>query len=158
MTYRAPLAVFLMASMAMAASESITFAATAAPARSARPLGYLGVEYRWYQPKPTDVRFMHVERVAPGGPAERAGVKPGDIITMLGTTPANFSDELDFMLFLSERRPGEQLPLTIMRNGKRIRLVALIAALPESARVSWEEGVRFARGQRARRLAQTARP
>lgn len=118
-----------------------------------KPKAYLGLDFRW-QRDASRARFLHVERVAPRGPAQQAGLRPGDIITHIGGVPVGFGDELDFLIFMRDRHPGERLVMSVVRSGKTLKLVATLGALPEAARVSWEEGFRMAQQKRMAARAQ----
>jgi S1-C subfamily serine protease len=67
-----------------------------------------------------------VSEVENGGPAERAGVKPGDILVKLDDVPVTGVDEL--LRLLTERRLDRSTTLAVIRNGD---LVALDATLVE---------------------------
>lgn len=77
-----------------------------------------------------------------------AGVQPGDIVTHISNVPVGFGDELDFLIFMRDRTPGERLVLNVIRSGRRLRLVAVLASLPESARPTWERGFKIAQQKR----------
>ncbi len=100
-------------------------------------------------------RFLHVQRVVPGGPCDRAGIRPGDLVIAIGGTSLQIGDDLDFLLFVADRKPGERLPFRIVRDGERKDVIVIVAALPESARAAWDRALHVAREKRA--LAQRAR-
>lgn len=107
------------------------------------PLPYVGLDFRWMHGSPQQ-KFLHVERVVPNGPAARAGLRPGDRITHIAGVPVDFGDELDFLIFIRERKPNERLVMKITRAGKPLEVVVTLGALPEAARAAWEEGFRVA--------------
>ncbi len=55
--------------------------------------------------------------LTPGGPAEQAGLQPGDVIVALGGEEVNAADEL--IVAIRSHRPGDTITLTIERNGAR---------------------------------------
>jgi len=58
-----------------------------------------------------------VQEVQPGGPADRAGLKPGDIITTVDGRPIKDGDDL--VNEIASRRPGSTIRLGFLRNGKQ---------------------------------------
>lgn len=111
------------------------------------PLPYFGIDFRWMHGG-AQQKFLQVESVVPEGPAARAGLRPGDRITHIGGVAVDFGDELDFLLFIRERKPNERLVLKITRAGKPMDVVVTLGALPEAARPAWEAGFRIARQRR----------
>jgi serine protease Do len=57
-----------------------------------------------------------VQEVQPGGPAEKAGLKPGDIITTVDGRSIKDGDDL--VNEIASRRPGSTIRLSYMRDGK----------------------------------------
>lgn len=57
-----------------------------------------------------------VQEVQPGGPAEKAGLKPGDIITTVDGRPIKDGDDL--VNEIASRKPGSSLRLGFLRDGK----------------------------------------
>ena len=57
-----------------------------------------------------------VGQVRAGGPAARAGVKAGDVITALGSTKVNSIDSL--IAATAALKPGDQTTVTVVRNGQ----------------------------------------
>ena len=53
--------------------------------------------------------------LVPGGPAERAGLQPGDVIVAIDGTPVADSSEL--IVAIRSRRPGDTVTLTVRRGG-----------------------------------------
>jgi serine protease Do len=57
-----------------------------------------------------------VQQVQPSGPADKAGLKPGDIITTIDGRPIKDGDDL--VNEIASRRPGSTIRLGFMRDGK----------------------------------------
>ena len=74
------------------------------------------------------VRFYHLARetgvmvtsVEPGSPADKAGVKPRDIIITYGENPVGAVDDLHRLL--SEEQIGAKARLTVIRGTERLQL------------------------------------
>ncbi|MBJ6142578.1 RIP metalloprotease RseP [Hymenobacter sp. BT559] len=60
-----------------------------------------------------------VKELVPGKPAVKAGIKAGDRITQIGSTPIRFFDELQSTV---AQHKGQTLPFTINRNGQSLTL------------------------------------
>ena len=58
-----------------------------------------------------------VQGVQPGGPADKAGLKPGDIITHVDGRPIKDGDDL--VNEIASRRPGSSIRLGYIRDGKQ---------------------------------------
>jgi S1-C subfamily serine protease len=93
--------------------------------------------------------FLLVERVAPRGPAERASIRPGDLITRFNQITVGFGDDLDLLLYMAERRPGERLRCEFVRNGRAMKTEIVLGTLPDAKRPAWEQSVALARQRRA---------
>ncbi len=59
---------------------------------------------------------IFVQQVQPGGPAEKAGLQSGDIITALDGKPVTRGQEL--MDHVADASVGESMKVTVLRNGK----------------------------------------
>jgi serine protease Do len=57
-----------------------------------------------------------VQQVQPGGPSDRAGLKPGDIITQVDGRPIKDGDDL--VNEIASRKPGSSIRLGFVRDGK----------------------------------------
>jgi putative serine protease PepD len=92
----------------------------------ARP--YLGVETS----DPTDPNAppgAEVTTVTPGGPAEGAGIDPGDVITELDGQAVRGSD--DVSRIVNAKRPGEHLNIRVDRSGQDVTLDATLQNRPD---------------------------
>jgi len=65
-----------------------------------------------------------------GGPADKAGLQRGDIITQVQGAPVTSADELRHLI--ASYPPGTELELGIVRNGKTLDRTLTIGELPES--------------------------
>ena len=61
-----------------------------------------------------------IEGVLPGGPAEQAGVRPGDVVTAINDRFIRTVDELKSEF--SQHEPGDTLELTLQRDGREVRV------------------------------------
>jgi serine protease Do len=77
-----------------------------------------------------------VSSVNEGGPADKAGLRPGDVVTEYNGKPVKDSDELVDMVV--HTKPGTTVPLKVYRN-KQQRSMSLTV---EELNVSEEMGVR----------------
>jgi serine protease Do len=68
---------------------------------------------------------VFVEKVTPEGPAEKAGVKAGDVITAFQGKRVESGDEL--LAKVQETAVGSKCDITVLREGKKLDLVLEIA-------------------------------
>ncbi|MFN3974717.1 MAG: S1C family serine protease [Dehalococcoidia bacterium] len=80
---------------------------------------------RWGIPERTGVGIV---QVVPGGPADRAGLEPGDVIVGLGDTPTPSVDAVHRLL--SRDAIGKRLPVAILREGELFRAVVVPIEAP----------------------------
>ena len=65
-----------------------------------------------------------IEGITPGGPAEKAGLKAGDVITALGTkTVTNLYDMTEA---LRSHQPGDTVVVIVARGDQAVRLSAVL--------------------------------
>lgn len=69
-----------------------------------------------------------VSSVAPGSAADKAGLRPGDVVLSLNGDPVERSGDLAAMIGMSE--PGASVALEVMREGKRQKVTAVLAEGP----------------------------
>lgn len=90
----------------------------------ARP--YLGVRWQWIDPNLAYRHQLPVEwgvfvgEIAPGSPAEKAGLEEGDIITSIGGVALNMENPFTNALF--RFAPGDTVSLTVQRGREQIEL------------------------------------
>src|SRR5581483_1721958 len=79
-----------------------------------------------------DVRGVIVNSVEPGSPAERAGLKQGDVITAFNGKEVSDSNSLRNLV--ASTPPGTEVTLTISREGHEQQLRATLGELSDEAR------------------------
>jgi S1-C subfamily serine protease len=72
-------------------------------------------------------RGLRIVQVVEGAPADRAGLKPGDLVLSAGRAPVAEAESLQRLLFAEAI--GEPLPLTVLRNGAMVDVIAIPAEL-----------------------------
>jgi serine protease Do len=70
-----------------------------------------------------------VAAIAKGGPADRSGMKVGDVITEYDGKKV--TDALDLPLLIARTPIAKQVPVTIHREKQELRLALIVAELPE---------------------------
>tara|TARA_B110000444_G_scaffold161780_1_gene151166 strand:- start:27 stop:1151 length:1125 start_codon:yes stop_codon:yes gene_type:complete len=71
-----------------------------------------------------NIRGMLVESVDEGGAAKRAGILPGDVITMVEDT--SVIDGRNIMTAVRNKKPGESIDIKIYRDGKEFVLPTIL--------------------------------
>ncbi|MEY4632272.1 MAG: hypothetical protein RIQ81_2392 [Pseudomonadota bacterium] len=111
------------------------------------PRGYLGVALQPLDPEihkslglARDTTGSLVARVVKGGPADKGGLEPGDVIT--GMNGKNVKTDSDVVNTIGLMRPGTKADLTVIRNGKKRQLSVVVEKWPDDG-----EEVALARGQ-----------
>jgi serine protease Do len=84
-----------------------------------RPKGYLGVQLRR-----RDSTAAIIDEVFSGGAAERAGLKPGDVILSVEAVGVGNSDAL--IGEISKRRPGEDVKMKVRRGTEELDLTVTL--------------------------------
>ena len=69
-----------------------------------------------------------VEKVEPGGPADAAGIRRGDVVIAAGSEDVRSSGDL--VSALRDYQPGDTVRLTILRNDEKVTLQANLAESP----------------------------
>lgn len=75
-----------------------------------------------------DSNGVIIDRVSPGGPAERGGVRAGDIIRKVDGDTVR--DNEDLLVKVAGKRPGEKVELEIFRKGKTVETEVILAVRP----------------------------
>jgi serine protease Do len=98
--------------------------------------GYLGVNIQSIDPdlakamKLEQSKGALVAEVVPGGPADKAGIKTGDVIVSFDGKSVHDSHDLPAMV--AAAAIGRQVPITLVRNGKEIKIDTVVAKLESS--------------------------
>lgn len=100
--------------------------------------GWLGIEPQDITPQLAESFGMSssagviVAGVLRNGPADKAGIKPGDVIVKINNDKvADSSTALDL---ISKSKPGTKLGIDVLRNGRHLQLKAEITQRPIPAR------------------------
>jgi serine protease Do len=96
--------------------------------------GYLGVRIQTLNDDLADsLGIAHnkgefVQAVEPGGAAEKAGIKPGDVVVKVNRQEVTRDQTLSFLVANTD--PGSRIPIELIRNGKRMTVNALVGKRP----------------------------
>jgi serine protease Do len=98
--------------------------------------GYLGVNIQNITPELADSFGLKnrdgalVAQVLPNGPAEKAGLQSGDVITAINGEKVGDSQKVQ--LAVADLPPGSKIDLDILRNGRAEHLTATAAERPDA--------------------------
>jgi serine protease Do len=93
------------------------------------PKGFLGIEVeselvRINSTLGASMAGAVVSVVVPKSPADLAGLRKGDVIVQFGGV--SFADLSHLMRMIRKTKPGQQMPLSVVRDGQLLTLTALI--------------------------------
>ncbi|WP_277811202.1 Do family serine endopeptidase [Chromohalobacter canadensis] len=72
-----------------------------------------------------------IASVVPDGPGDKAGLQPGDVLMSINGEP--IVDAREAMADIAEISPGTQLPITIVRDGKKREITLTAGERPEAS-------------------------
>jgi len=96
--------------------------------------GWIGVEVQDITPELAEsfklgqTRGVLIANVVRGGPAEQAGVKPGDVLLEVQGKPV--PDSSAMLNTVADTRPGEVATLVLLRNGEKLSLKLTVGRRP----------------------------
>jgi S1-C subfamily serine protease len=76
----------------------------------------------WLQERTSRATGLRVAQVIPGGPADRAGLRTGDLLLSAGGSPVSTAQDLQRLMFGDAI--GRPLAITVMRNGALVDVIA----------------------------------
>jgi len=74
------------------------------------------------------IRGLLIQRVIPDAPGQRAGLRDKDVIVKVDGRPTTTPDQLRALL--RRHRPGDRLPLTVLRKGKSLEATVVLGEMP----------------------------
>jgi S1-C subfamily serine protease len=119
------------ASILFAAAAFLASIAGANGPAAHRSPGWLGIGYHFnVTPGPAGrTVWLFVQQVAPGGPAQRAGLQRQDVITAIDGRALWFRNQIDALDFFGGVNVGQKVVLTV-RRGRSVRNVPVMAGKP----------------------------
>jgi S1-C subfamily serine protease len=82
--------------------------------------------------------WIYVHRLAPNGPAERAGIRPQDIITAIDGVVVRFAETADALRYFATLPPGRTVTFSILRQNRTLTIRVKTMELPAEYRPLWE--------------------
>jgi putative serine protease PepD len=89
---------------------------------------YLGLQVAPFAPQADDRAGMFVVAVTPGGPAQAAGLRAGDVVTAIDGKQIGDADQLEVLSVT--RTPGERVRLTYRRGEATADATVVLGAQP----------------------------
>lgn len=133
------LVLLFTASTAVKGEEPSSIAAPTAEAISSNR-GYLGYTTR-YEEGPDDLGRIRVLEIHPGGPAERAELRRGDVVVSINERAFRFAHDLDMVRQLSWIEAGTEVRLKLLRGSRILEKTLVAEPLPEAMRLRLEAWV-----------------
>lgn len=96
--------------------------------------GWIGVEPQDITPELAESFGLRkssgtiIAGVLKGGPADKAGVRPGDILLAVGENPV--TDTVSMLNLVAQLRPGETVRLTVLRRAEEASLPVVVGRRP----------------------------
>ncbi|MBM3566610.1 MAG: PDZ domain-containing protein, partial [Alphaproteobacteria bacterium] len=111
----------------------------AAAAGENHPAGFVGMQVQGLSVQAaralglTEAKGALVRDIAPGGPAEKAGIRQGDLIVRVGTTEIDTFETL--LRVVGQGKPDENLSVAILRGGKTVDAILTFGSWPASWKI-----------------------
>lgn len=111
--------------------------------------GWLGMGYNAHR-NSDGSQWLNVERVAPGGPAAVAGLRPFDVVTAINGKPIAYRTNLALVEAMSGFPPGHKVRLDVSRGTTKLNLVLVSVRMPDEYVARYEATLELARARDAR--------
>lgn len=101
---------------------------------------YMGIYYREIDDEfakdngLSDLRGIYLSDVVQGGPADKAGLKKGDVIVNIQGSPINSKSEMSEVI--GQHSPGDKITISAIRNGKQLELPVTLQSESENAELT----------------------
>jgi serine protease Do len=82
-------------------------------------------------------RGEFVQTVQDDGAADRAGIKPGDVVTAIDGQDVTSEQTLSFLV--ANITPGTRIPIDLIRNGEEMRLMVTVGKRPSEAELRQQQ-------------------
>ena len=82
-----------------------------------------------------DAKGALISQITPGGPAEKSGLKMGDVVTAIDGKSVTSADELTMAVI--SHSPGSTVNLDVMRDGKPMKLTVTLGQRPNG--IDWDQ-------------------
>ena len=79
---------------------------------------------------PKDTTGVLISGVLEGGPADKAGMKPGDVLTQVNGQAV--SDVVTLLNRIAQTSPGDEAKINLLRKGKQMSLTVQVGKRPKS--------------------------
>ena len=77
-----------------------------------------------------DINGVLISGVLEGGPADKAGMKPGDVLTQVNGQKVN--DVVTLLNHIAQTNPGDEAKINLLRKGKEMSLKVQVSKRPKS--------------------------
>lgn len=94
-------------------------------------------------------QWLTVRIIVPGGPAQAAGIRVGDVITAIDGNPIRFANMAEVMALLSRIKPQQRVEVTIVRGGKSTKRTLTAIRMPDEYWERWQATLKVARERAA---------
>ena len=81
-------------------------------------------------------RGEFIQRVVPGQAAERAGIRPGDVVVRVAGQDVSPDNTLSYVV--ANIRPGTRIPIELIRDGRRMTVTATVGTRPTAEQLAAE--------------------
>jgi serine protease DegQ len=102
--------------------------------------GWVGIEVQDIVPEIADSLGLKstagalIAGVLRGGPADRAGIRPGDVLVAVDGQPV--SDSASLLKLIAALAPGKDAPLTLLRRNQSMNLTVTVEKRPPAKRAA----------------------
>ncbi len=83
-----------------------------------------------------------IRHVIAGGPAAKAGLHVGDLVTSIDGNALRYATDRDAVSAMSKIKPGQKLRFAVARGDQRLTLTVVAVPMPDDAFLLWQSNHR----------------